>query len=73
MTTYARASAFIDQREGGFTTNVGAYTLGKEYEVTSQGDFAGLPDAFIIEDDEGDELPCWWVGDPDVIWERIER
>lgn len=68
MTTYARASAFIDQREGALT--IGAYTLGKEYEVLPPTGTLG--EHFNI-DDTNHTIPCWWVGDPDVIWERIER
>ena len=69
-TTYARATAFVDQRDG---VTFAKYTIGKEYPVHYDTNWPGGSD-FAIIDDEGDPVPCWWDGsDPDLIWERIER
>lgn len=69
MTIYARAAAFVDQRDGAWSG--GAYQLGKAYElVPAELSWANCD--FTIIDDEGDPLPCWWDGsDPDVIWEKV--
>jgi hypothetical protein len=51
---------------------VGAYTIGKEYEVLEERDnYLGLQ--FDVIDDEGDRTLGWWDTDPDCVWERIER
>lgn len=69
-TTYARATAFVDQCED---DTIGSYTIGKEYPLYDGPPWCGGSD-FTIIDDNGDPVPCWWDGsDPDVIWERIER
>lgn len=69
-TTYARATAFVDQRDGVIFAK---HTIGKEYPVHYDTNWPGGSD-FTITDDEGDPVPCWWDGsDPDVVWERLER
>ncbi len=61
--TYARCVGFIDDKP------IGSYTLHKEYEV----EHTDTPNVFFIEQDNGEEIACWWHGDPDVLWERVER
>lgn len=63
---YARPVAFIYDD----ANTIGSYTLHREYEVFPMvGDRAD----FLIVGDNGEVIPCWWHGDPDVIWERVER
>lgn len=64
--TYARVVALLD-----LEPHVGAYTVGREYEVISL--HGHLEQAFMMVDDVGDRLLCWWHGDPDAVFERIER
>lgn len=48
----------------------GSYTLGKVYPVLpSNSHMAGT---FVLVDDDGDEVLCWWLGDCDCIFERID-
>jgi len=69
VTIYARCVAFVGRSDD---MTVGAYTIGKEYEVLEERDnYLGLQ--FDIYDDEDDCTLCWWDGDPDCVWERIER
>lgn len=60
--TYARVIALLDR------PLVGAYTVGREYEVHDEDD-----NRFTILDDDGDIIGCTWQGDPDAVFERIER
>jgi len=69
MTTYARCVAFVGRSDD---MTIGAYTLGKEYEVLEERDNY-LGKHFDVIDDDGDPITNWWDGDPDCIWERIER
>jgi hypothetical protein len=61
--TYARCLGLIDAKP------IGAYTVGQEYEVHEHPDGA----VFEIIDDRGDAVTCWWDGDPDCRWQRVER
>lgn len=62
---YARPVAFIYAD----ANTIGSYTLHREYEAIPVVGEAG----FLIEDDAGVLTRCWWVGDPDCVFERIER
>lgn len=66
-TVYARPYAF--RHPDRFT--IFNYTLNKEY-ITHYPELLGTYD-FVIEDDKGHQVACWWNGDPEVLWERIER
>lgn len=65
---YARCIALLD------TALIGDYTVGRDYAVTDEDDglFGDVPDGFWINDDTGTEILCWWEGDPDCVWERVE-
>lgn len=67
MTTYARTVALVDADPA---LTIGTYTMGRTYEVVS-GPLRRCD--FHIIDDLGILTPCWWEGDPDVIWERVTK
>lgn len=60
---YARVVSFVDDWQ------VGSYTIGKEYETRPAEVWAD----FVITDDDGDEVGCLWMGDPDCVFERVVR